>query len=147
MGGTVFLPRLLFGMGLLSLMGGARFFKMATSRGAHADNYPPDLSLQNPSSTTKPESSHFPRRFSNNCHQICPRFLWSLCFALGPSAHENLCTPFKNGVSLSLSSMKCLCTTPTGIQCQMLWGFLLPIPDAWVPDLGLRTLTPIGGSL
>ena len=64
----------------------------------------------------------FPRRSSKNCSQVPPRFLWSLCFALGPSACESLCVPFKNVVSISPSPVELLCTSPTGLQCQMLWG-------------------------
>ena len=94
-------------------------------------------------------TSYFPRRTSKNCCQVQHRFLWSLCFTLGPSAHESLYVPFKNGVSISPSSMELLCTSPTGLQCQMFWGLFLPIPDpqAWGPDVGLRTLSPVGESL
>ena len=66
------------------------------------------------------QSPSFPRRSSKNCSQVWPQFLWSLCFALGPSAHENLCATFKNGVSVYPSPMETWC--------------------------GLRTLTPIGES-
>ena len=91
----------------------------------------------------------FPKRSSENCSQVWPRFLWSLCFVLGPSAHESLCVPFKNGVSVSPSPVELLCTSPTGLQCQMLRGLFLPVPDpqAWGLDVGLRTLTPVGESL
>ena len=36
--------------------------------------------------------------------------------------------------------------SPTGLQCQMLWGVFLPVPDpqAWGPDVELRILTPVG---
>ena len=39
--------------------------------------------------------------------------------------------------------------SPTGLQCQMLWGLFLPMPDpqVWGFDVGLRTLTPIGECL
>ena len=40
----------------------------------------------------------------------------------GTRAHESLCAPFKNGVSVSPSPMDLLCTSPTGLQCQMLRG-------------------------
>ena len=36
----------------------------------------------------------FSRRNSKNCSQVWSRFLWKLCFALGPSTYENLCVPF-----------------------------------------------------
>ena len=71
------------------------------------------------------------------------------CFALGPSAHESLCVPFKNGVSVSPSPVEFLCTSPTGLQCQMLHGLFLPVPDphTWEFDVELRTLTPVVESL
>ena len=70
--------------------------------------------------------------------------------ALGPSAHENLCVPFKNGVSIYLSPVELLCTSPTGFQCQMIQGLFLPVPDphTWEGfDVGPRTLTPVVESL
>ena len=72
-----------------------------------------------------------------------------ICFALGASAHESLCAPFKNGFSVSPSPVELLRTSPTGLQCQMLWGLFLPMPDphTWEFDVGLRTLTPIGECL
>lgn len=83
-----------------------------------------------------------------NCSRVQTRFLWSLCFALGQSAHEWLCAPFKNGVSFSPSPMELLCTSPTGLNARCL-GLFLPVPDpqAWGPSMGLRTLTPVGESL
>ena len=71
----------------------------------------------------------FPRRFSKKCGQVWPRFLWILCFALGPSAHENLCEPFMNRISVYPSPVELLCISPTVFKCQMLWGFLFPKPD------------------
>ena len=91
----------------------------------------------------------FPRRSSKNCSQVQPRFLWRLCFALGPSTHESLCVPFKNGVSVSPSPVELLHTSPTGLQCHILLGLLLTVPDphTWEFDVGLRALTPVGESL
>ena len=39
-----------------------------------------------------------------------------------------------------------LWSCPAGLQSQMLWGLLLPMPDpqAVKADMGLRTLTPVG---
>ena len=38
---------------------------------------------------------------------------------------------------------------PTGLQSQMLWGLLLPMPgpQAGEPNVELRTLTPVGEPL
>ena len=62
------------------------------------------------------------------------------------SAYEMLCVPFKNRVSVSPSPVELLHTNLTGLQCQMLQGLLLPMPNLRVcgPDVGL---TPIGESL
>ena len=56
---------------------------------------------------------------------------------------------FMNGVSISLSPVELLRTSPTGLQCQMLQGLFLPVPDTHTLefDVGLRTLTPGGESL
>ena len=100
-------------------------------------------------SHSEPQSPRFPRRSSKNCIQVQPIFLWSLCFTLGPSAHENLCMLFKNGVFISPNPVEHLHTSPTGLQCQMLQELFLPVPDphAWGFDVRLRTLTPVGESL
>ena len=91
----------------------------------------------------------FPRRSSKNLKQVCPRFLWSLCFAPGPCAHESLYALFKSRLSVSPSPMELLHTSPAGPQSQMPQGLLLPMPDpqAWEPDVGLRTLTSVGEPL
>ena len=67
----------------------------------------------------------------------------------GPSAHESLCVPFKNGVSISPSPVELLGTSPTGFQRQMLQGLFFPMPDPQTqgPNVGLRTLTSVGESL
>ena len=69
--------------------------------------------------------------------------------SLGFSACDCLCVPFKTGFSISPSPVELLCTSPIGLQCQMLWELFLPMPDppAWGFDVGLRTLTPVGESL
>ena len=71
------------------------------------------------------------------------------CFTLGPSECESLCAAFKNGVSVSLSPVELLCTSPTGLQCQMLQRLFLPVldPHVWGFVMGLRTLTLVGESL
>ena len=85
----------------------------------------------------------FPRRSYKNCSQVRPRFLGRLHFALGPSTHESLCVPFKNGFSISPSPVELLHTSPTGLQCQMLWGSFsqcqIPRPGdlTWGSELSL----------
>ena len=87
-----------------------------------AAEYSLELCFQCPSLTTSHVHPCFPRMSSKNCSQVCPRFPWRLCFALGLSACESLCAPFKNGISISPSPVELLCTSPTGLQCQMLRG-------------------------
>ena len=67
-------------------------------------------------------------------------------FALGPSTCEILCAPFINEVSISPSPLGLLLLSPSGLQSQMLWGLMFPVPDtgAGETDMGLRTLTPVG---
>ena len=94
----------------------------------------------------EPRSPRFPRRSSKNPRQVSPRFLWSLCFALGPSAHETLCGPFKSGVSISLVlgssctqallALKARCSGGSSSQCQiprcrdLTWGLELSLQGA-----------------
>ena len=67
-------------------------------------------------------------------------------FALGPGTCKTLCASSKNGVSASPSPVELLQSSPAGLQSQMLWGLLplMPDPQAGEPDMGLRTLTPVG---
>ena len=67
----------------------------------------------------------------------------------GPNTCETLCVPFNNGVSISPSPVELLHTSHTGLQCQILQGLFLPVPDphALEFDVGLITLTPVGESL
>ena len=63
--------------------------------------------------------------------------------------HMKVCVRLLKMGSNSPSSVELLRTNPTGLQCQMLWGLFLPVPDpqAWGLDVGLRTLTSVGESL
>ena len=91
--------------------------------------YSLDLCFQCSSLITSHICPCFPRMSSKNGSQVLPSFPWRLCFALGPSAHEIMCMPFKNGAAISPSPMEFLCTSPAGLQCQMLQGFFLSVPD------------------
>ena len=86
----------------------------------------------------------FPKRSSKNCSQVLPRFLWRFCFPPGPSAHESLCAPFKNRVSVFPSSMELLHTSPTGPQCQMFQdsSSQCQIPRRGSPMWGLELSLP-----
>ena len=115
-------PGFLFGLELLSSDGlGQIFPKWPPPEKGTLQNIPESFaSSVLPSQATF--TPCFPSMSSKNCSQVSSRFLWRLCFALGPNACEILCVPFKNGVSISLSPMELLHTSPTGLQCQMLWG-------------------------
>ena len=87
---------LLFGLGLLSPDGWGQIF--TNSRGVHTDVYSRDFA----SSVLPPQRNTvtpvFPGDPSRTTGRSDPDSC-SLCFALGPSAHESLCAPFKSGIS------------------------------------------------
>ena len=70
-------------------------------------------------------------------------------FALVPGVCEILCAPYKSEISVFPNPMELLQPNPTGLQSQMLWGLLFPVSDPHTggPDMGLRTLTPVGNPL
>lgn len=72
-----------------------------------------------------------------------------LLFVLGPSVHWILCVPSKSDVCISPSPMGLLQLNPGGLTKPNALGAHLPVPEAWVgePDMGLRTLTPVGEPL
>ena len=61
--------------------------------------------------------------------QVQPILLWSHCFALGPSAYENLCGLSQSRVCISSSPAETLHSSPAGLQRQMLWGLPLSMPE------------------
>ena len=146
-GWALVLPGLLFGLGLLSPDGWDQIVPKWPPLEEHTLMNSPETFASNVlprwQATVTPS---FPRRSSKNCHQVWPRFPRSLCFSLGPSAHESLWEPFRNGVSIPPSPVEFLHTSPTGFQGWMLWELSLPIPNpqAWELDVGLGTLTPVG---
>ena len=81
-------------------------------------------------------------RFDPGSFQITPS-------ALGPRVCEDLCAPFRNGVSVSHSPQALPEMSPTGLQSQMLWRLFFLEQDAWgrEPDMGFRPLTPWGEPL
>ena len=131
---------LLFGLGLLS----ANWWGQIFPKWPPLEEYPLTIIPETfASNVLSPQWATvipcLPRRFSKNYSQVQHRFLWSLCFALGPSAYESLCVPFKSGGSVSPSPMELLHTSSTGLQCQMLWGLFLLMsdPQTWGPDVSL----------
>ena len=146
MGGAVIPPGSLFGLELLSIDGWDQIFPKWPPPETHADKYFREFCLPCPSPTTSLIHSLFSQEILQELQSGPTRFLWSLCFALGPSVHESLCVPFKNGVSVTHSPLEHLCTSSTRLQCQMLQVLFLPMPDPqeWGLHEGPRTLTPIG---
>ena len=112
---------------------GPDFPKMATSREYMLMNILESFASNAIPSYRATVTACFPRSSSKSRSQVLPRFLWSLCFALGPSAHESLCAPFKNGVS-GVSVVVQGLTNPT--RNHAVAG---SIPDLaqWVGDLAL----------
>lgn len=108
--------------------------KMVTSGRVHVNqqslgplplvSLPPQWTTANPC---------LPRRPSKTCREVWPRLLWLHCFPLGLYAHGNLYVPSKNGFSVSPITVVLQCSSPAGLQSQMLWGFLLLM---WTPRLG-----------
>ena len=88
----------------------------------------------------EPQSTRFPKRFHKNHSQVRPRFLWSLSFALGPSAPENL------GMYLSRVESP---SPPLALNPRCSRELLCPMPDpqVWEADVGLRTLPLMGETL
>ena len=63
-------------------------------------------------------------------------------FTLSPGACESLCVQFKSEVSISLSPVGLLKLSPAGLQSQILWGLIFLVPDPWVgePHMGSLSL-------
>ena len=123
-------PGWLFGLGLLSTDGWGPIFP----KWPPPEKCMPMKILKSfASSVLLHTTSHihpcFPRRSSKNFSQVQPKFPWKPCFALGPSACKSVCVPSKNGVSASPSPVELLCTSPAGLQRQVLRGLFLPVPD------------------
>ena len=96
--GAVFPPRLLFCLRLLNLNGWGQIFSKWPALEEFMLMIIPEICVSNvlpPQWATV--TPCFPRRSSKNHRQVWPRFLWSFCFALGPSAYESLCAPLKSG--------------------------------------------------
>ena len=117
------------------LLSGARSFQengsMAASRRSHANEYPPELpppvSLSPQWATAVPSftsSRGFPLLASRS-DSILMR---SLLFSLGSGVHKTLHVPSKGGNSVSPSHVEFLWSNPVGLQNQILWGLLFPLP-------------------
>ena len=133
-------PGLLFGLGLLSADGWDQVFpKWPPPENHGLMNIPKSFS-----SIVFPNKAHSPPVFPGYPLRKAVR---SDSDSYGEFAL--LWDPVHVKVCVRLFRMELLCTSPTGLQCQMLWGLFLPlsIPQAWGFYVGLRTLTPVGESL
>ena len=81
------------------------------------------------------------RRHSNTSRYIWFSLLWShSSLPVSPDTHKILFMPSKSWASVSPSLVEVLQLNPVGLQSQIPWQFLLPLPDPQVgnPDMGLR---------
>ena len=129
MGGAVFPPCLSFGLGLLSPdEWGQIFSKWQPSGKLMLMNIPGTTAsnvLPPQGATATPCFSRILSRIQGRCG---PDFYGVLSLPWDPSAHEILYVSSAGGVSVSLSPVELLHTYPAGLQCQMLWGLLFPMP-------------------
>ena len=120
--------------------------KLVTSGSAHSNEYSLGLLPQMSFSHMRHSYSLPPQAYSKvgldhapMVSLLCPgsQCMWNLMCAL---QQWSLCLTQSCGVP----ALK-----PTGLQSQMFWRLLLPMPrpQAGEPDLGLKTLTPMGESL
>ena len=130
---------------------GSLVWLTADSRWAQTKEYFPELLL--PVSLSPWWATATPclcRRPFNTSRCVWFSLLWGHCsFPLGSDVHTTLCVPSKSGVSVSPSPVKVLQWNPASLQSLILWEFLLMLLDPQVgkPDVGLRTLTLVGGLL
>ena len=138
-------PELLFGLGLLSTDGWGLIFPkwpppekhtlMKIPKRFASAFLPPQQATFTPVFPGPPSTAS---RSDPDSHRD-PALPWD-------AVHVKVCAPSKNGVSASPSPMELM---RTNLQCQMLWGLFLPVPDPhmWGFDVGLRTLTARGETL
>ena len=92
----MFLPRLLFGLGLLSPDGWDQISPKWPPLEEHMLMLIPETFASNVlPAQWDTDIPCFPRRSSKQYSKFWPRFLWSLCFALEPSTYESLCELFQ----------------------------------------------------
>ena len=74
-------------------------------------------------------------------------FFQMTVFPLSPGTCEILYVPFKNEISISLSSLGLWKLSTTGLQSQVLWGLLFPVQDPWVREHNVRLRPLLLGGL
>ena len=123
-------PGLLFGMGLLSADGWGQIFpKWPPPEKGTLMNIPKSFA----SNALPPQQATFMPFFPKRSTRTSVRF--------DPDSYEDFALPWdpvyvkvcmclsRMGSPFSPSAVELLCTSPTGLQCQMLQGLFLPVPD------------------
>ena len=140
--------------GFSALMGGARFSQNSHLQRKAAAKYSRELCFQCLSLTTSHIHPCFPRRSPRTAVRFDPDSYGDFALPWDP-VHVKFCvhllrmgSPFPP-VLWSSCLQAPLAFNATGLQCQMLQEFFLPVPDPHTLefDLGLRTLNPISESL
>ena len=145
-------PGLLFALGLLSswLTGGARFSQNGhLQRKAQLPNSPESFAFTVLPSQQAIFTPVFPGCPPRTAVRFDPDSYGDLALPWDP-VHVKVCVHLLRMGSLFPPVLWSSCAqSPTGLQCQMLWGLFLPLPDThtWEFDVGLRTLTPVCESL
>ena len=133
-GGAVVPPASLSGLGLLSaVLWGQSFQKWQSLEENRLMNIP-ETFASNVLPNEPPSLPLFPGDPLRTAVNLQPRLLWSLCFALGPSKHESLHAPFKNGGLCFLQS----CGAPVHKPHwpSMLNALGAPFPNDRSPGMG-----------
>ena len=136
MGRAVIPPGLLFGLGLLSADWCGQIFPKRPPPEKHRlMNIPKSFA----SNVLPPQQATFTPVFPGCPPRTAVRFdpdsHGDFALPWDPVHMKVLCVPFKNGVSVFPSPVELLHTSPTGLQCQMLQGLFLPVPDPHTESL------------
>ena len=149
MGWSVIPPGLLFALGLVSTDGWGQIFpKWPPPEKGMLMNIPKSFA----SNVLSPQQATFTPVFPGGPPRTAvrsdPDSYGDFAFPWDP-VHMKICVHLLRMGSPFPPVLWSSCASPTGLQCQMLRGLFLPVPDphAWGFDVGLRTLTPVGESL
>ena len=124
---------------------GPAFSKMAASRGAHVSGYSLGPLFQCPPHSEPQLTPAFPGGGLQDPQIGLAKILTEFLLCPGTWCTWKLCAPCDSGVYVSPSPMDLLHSNPTGLQCQVFWGLILPMldPQPGEPDMGFGTLTHV----
>ena len=144
---SVFPPSLMFCLWFLS-PDGPDFSKMATSGGTHTDGLFPRLLLPVSFLLNEPHHPIFPGDAARIAGKSDPDSYWVSALPWEPMHKKPVCT-FQEWSLCFPQSCGAPAHKPSWPSVPNATGILLPMPDpqAWDPDVGLRTLTPMGEPL